>query len=34
KAEALHRAQQALLNNQDYRNPYFWAPYILVGNWR
>jgi len=34
KAEALHRAQQALLNDQKYQNPSFWAPYVLVGNWR
>ncbi|NER20778.1 MAG: CHAT domain-containing protein [Symploca sp. SIO1C2] len=34
KAEALHRAQQALLNDQHYQNPSSWAPYILVGNWR
>jgi CHAT domain-containing protein len=33
KAEALRRAQIALLNNRRYRNPYFWAPYVLVGNW-
>ncbi|NER20838.1 MAG: CHAT domain-containing protein [Symploca sp. SIO1C2] len=34
KAEALHRAQQALLNDQKYQNPSFWAPYVLVGNWQ
>ncbi|NES19788.1 MAG: CHAT domain-containing protein [Symploca sp. SIO3E6] len=34
KAEALHRAQQALLNDHNYQNPSSWAPYILVGNWR
>ncbi|BAY64597.1 tetratricopeptide TPR_2 repeat protein [Calothrix brevissima NIES-22] len=34
KAEALHQAQKALLNQPEYQNPYFWAPYILVGNWR
>jgi len=34
KAEALHRAQQALLNDQKYQNPSSWAPYVLVGNWR
>ncbi|NES20959.1 MAG: CHAT domain-containing protein [Symploca sp. SIO3E6] len=34
KAEALHRAQQALLKDQHYQNPSSWAPYILVGNWR
>ncbi|MCC5619280.1 CHAT domain-containing protein, partial [Nostoc sp. CHAB 5836] len=31
KAEALQRAQIALLNQKD--EPYHWAPYILVGNW-
>ena len=31
KAEALRRAQLALLAH--YELPYFWAPYILVGNW-
>lgn len=33
KAEALRPAQISLLNNRRYRNPYFWAPYVLVGNW-
>ena len=31
KAEALKNAQLAIL--QEYRRPYFWAPYIIVGNW-
>jgi CHAT domain-containing protein len=31
KAEALRRAQLAILSN--YESPYFWAPYVLVGNW-
>jgi CHAT domain-containing protein len=31
KAEALRQAQVNLLKN--YRHPYFWAPYILIGNW-
>jgi CHAT domain-containing protein len=31
KAEALHRAQQAVF--KQYKAPYYWAPYILVGNW-
>ncbi|MBE9228954.1 CHAT domain-containing protein [Phormidium sp. LEGE 05292] len=31
KAEALRRAQLTLLAN--YEIPYFWAPYVLVGNW-
>jgi CHAT domain-containing protein len=34
KAEALHRAQLSLLQNPDYQHPYFWAPYVLLGNWR
>lgn len=33
KAEALRRAQLSLLQNPDYSHPYFWAPFILVGNW-
>jgi CHAT domain-containing protein len=34
KAQALHHAQQALLVELKYQNPYYWAPYVLVGNWR
>ncbi len=34
KAMALHRAQQALLNDPNYQTPYYWSPYVLVGNWR
>lgn len=35
KAEALRRAQIALWNhpNEDWKRPYFWASYVLVGNW-
>ncbi|MEM8805149.1 MAG: CHAT domain-containing protein [Cyanobacteria bacterium P01_G01_bin.38] len=33
KAEALRQAQLALLNDPDYRAPYFWAALVLVGNW-
>ena len=32
KARALHNAQQQVL--RQYQLPYFWAPYVLVGNWR
>ncbi|MDJ0687700.1 MAG: CHAT domain-containing protein [Xenococcaceae cyanobacterium MO_188.B32] len=34
KAIALHRAQQSLLNDPNYQAPYYWSPYVLVGNWR
>ena len=33
KAEALRRAQLALLHNPKYQRPMFWAPYVLLGNW-
>ncbi|MEM9926290.1 MAG: CHAT domain-containing protein, partial [Cyanobacteria bacterium P01_D01_bin.50] len=31
KAEALQRAQIAILKQEN--RPYFWAPYVLIGNW-
>jgi CHAT domain-containing protein len=33
KAQALRQAQLKLLNSPRYQNPYFWAPFVLVGNW-
>ncbi|MBD2181070.1 CHAT domain-containing protein [Planktothrix sp. FACHB-1355] len=36
KAEALQKAQIAMLTNQeqkDWKLPYYWAAYVLVGNW-
>ncbi len=33
KAEAIRRAQLALLKNPRFNRPHFWAPYVLVGNW-
>ncbi len=34
KAEALRRAQVMLIANPDLSHPFYWAPFILVGNWR
>ena len=34
KAEALRKAQLCLLRNPKYVYPYYWAPFILVGDWR
>ena len=43
KAESLQEAQLAFLHKQvkasdpsqkDYSHPYFWAPFILIGNWQ
>ena len=31
KAQALHQAQLALFD--QYKAPFYWAPYVLVGNW-
>ncbi|HEY9910056.1 MAG TPA: CHAT domain-containing protein [Thermosynechococcaceae cyanobacterium] len=33
KAEALRRAQVTLLHQEDYTSPYYWAPFVLLGNW-
>ncbi|NEQ06629.1 MAG: CHAT domain-containing protein, partial [Moorea sp. SIO4E2] len=34
KAEALRQAQIALITKVEYglEHPYFWAPFILIGN--
>lgn len=34
KAIAVHRAQNYLFNQSNYQAPYYWATYILVGNWK
>ncbi|MGB7445017.1 MAG: CHAT domain-containing protein [Coleofasciculaceae cyanobacterium] len=33
KAEALRRAQAAVLQNDKFSHPYFWSAFVLVGNW-
>ena len=33
KSQAIRDAQLALLNDSQYRHPFYWAPYVLVGNW-
>jgi len=33
KAEALRLGQLALLKEPQYEHPFYWAPFILVGNW-
>lgn len=34
KAAALQQAQRSLLQRSEYQHPYFWAPYVLIGNWQ
>ena len=33
KAEALRQAQIQILKNSKYQSPYYWAAYVLLGNW-
>jgi CHAT domain-containing protein len=33
RAEALRSAQLELLAQDAYRHPFYWAPFILIGNW-
>lgn len=33
KAEALRQAQLSVLQNPLHKHPYFWASFVLVGNW-
>lgn len=33
KAEALRQAQLSLLEKPLYQHPYFWASFVLIGNW-
>ncbi|MEH2347602.1 MAG: CHAT domain-containing protein [Nostoc sp.] len=33
KAEALRQAQINMIRQTDFRNPFFWSTFVLVGNW-
>ncbi|GAA6616462.1 CHAT domain-containing protein [Scytonema sp. NUACC26] len=33
KAEALRQAQINLIRQSDFRDPFFWSTFVLVGNW-
>ena len=33
KAEALRQAQITFLKDKTLQHPFYWAPFILVGNW-
>ncbi len=33
RAQALRDAQLALMKDEDFGHPFYWAPYVLIGNW-
>jgi CHAT domain-containing protein len=33
KAEALQKAQIEMMQDARYAHPYYWAPFILIGDW-
>jgi len=33
KAEALSAAQRVMIQNPEFSHPYYWAAFVLVGNW-
>lgn len=33
KADALREAQLEMIKSDKYSDPYFWAPFVLMGNW-
>ncbi|MCC0178008.1 CHAT domain-containing protein [Waterburya agarophytonicola K14] len=33
KADAVRQAQLSLLHSPGYEHPFYWAPYVLLGNW-
>jgi CHAT domain-containing protein len=34
RATALQQAQINIMSKEEYSHPYYWAPFILVGDWQ
>jgi CHAT domain-containing protein/Tfp pilus assembly protein PilF len=34
KTDALRKAQLSMLGNEKFTHPFYWAPFVLVGDWR
>jgi len=33
KAQALREAQLQIMNDKEFAQPFYWAPFVLIGNW-
>ena len=33
KAEALRQAQMSLIHSSNFNHPFYWSPFVLIGNW-
>ncbi|MEO0928560.1 MAG: CHAT domain-containing protein [Cyanobacteria bacterium J06643_13] len=34
KSQAMRQAQLSLLQSEQYHHPFYWSPFVLVGNWK
>ena len=34
KAGALQRAQSVMIQSETFQDPFYWAPFVIMGNWR
>ena len=34
KTDALHNAQLTLMSDEKFAHPFYWAPFVLIGDWR
>jgi CHAT domain-containing protein/Tfp pilus assembly protein PilF len=34
KTDALQKAQLAMISDEKYAHPFYWAPFVLIGDWR
>jgi len=34
RAQALRESQLMLMQDPNYRHPYYWAPFVMIGNWQ
>ncbi|MGF1527698.1 MAG: CHAT domain-containing protein, partial [Candidatus Competibacterales bacterium] len=33
KAQALRLAQRRLIDQRRFEHPFYWAPFLIIGNW-